>query len=96
MKTDCGHCLRSGAASYVPLTHCVAGTGAVSRAPAGETNFAQTRASESQDIRFALERHGFNRLAAARELGLHKSTLFRKLKALGIELPDQDGRSRRT
>ena len=37
----------------------------------------------------------FNRLAAARELGLHKSTLFRKLRALGLELPAQDGRSRR-
>ncbi len=65
-------------------------------APAGDTIAAQTRAAEAQAIQTALERHGFNRLAAARELGLHKSTLFRKLKALGIELPDQDGRSHPT
>jgi PAS domain S-box-containing protein len=69
---------------------------AIRLVPAGETIAAQTQASETQAIRNALERHGFNRLAAARELGLHKSTLFRKLKALGIKLPDQDGRSRRT
>jgi hypothetical protein len=25
---------------------------------------------------------------------MHKSTLFRKIKILGIELPEQDGRSR--
>jgi transcriptional regulator with PAS, ATPase and Fis domain len=30
----------------------------------------------------ALRRHGDNRAAAARELGINPSTLFRKLKAL--------------
>jgi transcriptional regulator with PAS, ATPase and Fis domain len=53
------------------------------------------RAVEAQAIREALEQNGFNRLAAARQLGLHKSTLFRKIKALGIALPKRDGRSRR-
>jgi PAS domain S-box-containing protein len=48
---------------------------------------------ESQAIRTALERNGFSRLAAARELGMHKSTLFRKIKQLGITLPEKDGRS---
>ncbi len=48
-----------------------------------------------QAIRSALERNGFNRLAAARELGIHKTTLIRKMKRLGIRLPKQDGRSRR-
>ena len=38
----------------------------------------------------ALRRNGWNRTAAARELGIHKSTLFRKIKALEIELPDRD------
>ncbi|RJP73977.1 MAG: PAS domain S-box protein [Candidatus Zixiibacteriota bacterium] len=42
-------------------------------------------AIEAQAIRQALERHGGNRLKAARELGLHKSTLFRKMKRLGLE-----------
>ena len=29
----------------------------------------------------------------SRDLGLHKSTLFRKIKSLGIVLPEIDGRS---
>jgi len=36
----------------------------------------------------ALERNDWKRLATARELGIHKSTLFRKIKRLGIQLPD--------
>jgi PAS domain S-box-containing protein len=49
---------------------------------------------ESQAIRTALERNGFNRLAAAQELGMHKTTLFRKIRQLGITLPEKDGRSK--
>ena len=51
---------------------------------------------EAQAIQRALERNGYNRLAAARELGIHKSTLFRKMKRLRISLPEKDGRARRT
>jgi transcriptional regulator of acetoin/glycerol metabolism len=36
----------------------------------------------------ALKRNDWNRLQTARELGIHKSTLFRKIKSLGIEIPD--------
>lgn len=50
---------------------------------------------DAQSIRSALERNGYNRLAAARQLGIHKTTLFRRIKKLGIALPDQDGRSGR-
>jgi PAS domain S-box-containing protein len=57
---------------------------------------AIVKAVEAQALMEALKRNQFNRLATAQELGIHKSTLFRKLKALGIELPDQDGRTRRT
>jgi PAS domain S-box-containing protein len=70
------------------------GQSTVAFTPTGETIAAQTHAAETQAIRAALERCGGNRLAAARELGLHKSTLFRKMKALGMDLPSQDGRSR--
>jgi DNA-binding NtrC family response regulator len=49
---------------------------------------------EAETIRTTLERHSYSRLAAAKELGMHKSTLFRKLKKLGISLPQRDGRSR--
>lgn len=42
----------------------------------------------------ALRRNRGNRTAAARQLGIHPSTLFRKAQALGIELPEVDGRNR--
>jgi DNA-binding NtrC family response regulator len=51
---------------------------------------------DAQTIRKALKHTGGNRLAAARELGIHKTTLFRKMKQLGISLPAQDGRSRKS
>ena len=34
----------------------------------------------------ALTRNGYNRNAAAKDLGIHKSTLFRRIKKLGIKL----------
>ena len=46
-------------------------------------------------ITAALERNGYSRTAAARELGIHKSTLFRRMKRLGMPLPARDGRSPR-
>ena len=50
--------------------------------------------TEALAIMNALERNGYNRLATARDLGMHKSTLFRKIKKLGITLPEIDGRSK--
>ena len=50
---------------------------------------------DAQSIHTALARNGYNRFAAAKELGIHKTTLFRRVKKLGISLPEQDGRSRR-
>ena len=35
----------------------------------------------------ALRRNNWKRLQTARELGIHKSTLFRKIKTLGIKIP---------
>lgn len=61
--------------------------------PPGATLQAVVNAAEAHAILDALRRNRFNRLAAARDLGLHKSTFFRKIKALGIDLPDEDGRS---
>lgn len=48
---------------------------------------------DTQSIIMALERNGYNRTAAARDLGIHKTTLFRKMKKLGISLPPRGGRS---
>ena len=50
---------------------------------------------EAVHIADAIRRHGGNRTAAARELGINPSTLFRKVRALQIELPEQDGRRKR-
>ncbi len=50
------------------------------------------KAMEAKTILEALKRNRNNRLAAARELGMHKSTFFRKIKNLGIDLPPKDGR----
>ena len=64
--------------------------------PATQRGGALTvREMERLMILEALRRHGGNRKAAAQELGLHKSTFFRRVKALGICLPDHDGRSAR-
>jgi PAS domain S-box-containing protein len=51
---------------------------------------------DEQLIRSALRKHGESRLAAARELGIHKTTLFRRMKKLGITPPAAGGRSRGT
>jgi PAS domain S-box-containing protein len=50
---------------------------------------------ESMHITDALRRNEGNRKAAARELGIHPSTLFRKIRGLGIETPETDGRTRK-
>lgn len=52
------------------------------------------QATEAQTIIAALKRNNYNRKAAARDLGIHKSTFFRKIKHLGIILPQTDGRFR--
>jgi len=54
---------------------------------------ATLRELEAQFIRDVLARNSWNRTAAARELGIHKTTLHRKIRRLGIELPPLDGRS---
>jgi transcriptional regulator with PAS, ATPase and Fis domain len=48
---------------------------------------------DAQEIHAALERNGFNRTATARELGIHKSTLFRRIKRLGVSAPRRGTRS---
>src|SRR3990172_1877437 len=47
---------------------------------------------EAHTIRKALERNAGNRTAAAKELGIHKSTLFRKIKRLAIPAFSTDRR----
>ena len=61
--------------------------------PAGNSGLTLD-ALERMHIIEALRRLDGNRLRAAKELGIHPSTLFRKLKVLNIEPPEQDGRKR--
>jgi len=59
----------------------------------GQDMKSARRSLEARAISEAIRHNNFNRQAAARELGIHKSTLFRKIKELGIELPEKkDGR----
>ncbi len=50
---------------------------------------------ERDFILHALRGNGFSRIATARQLGIHKSTLYRKIRKLGLALPARDGRSSR-
>lgn len=54
------------------------------------------RAAETEAILDALERSGGNRNEAAKALGMHKSTFFRKVRALGLSLPRRGGPGERT
>jgi len=54
---------------------------------------AVLESAETRVILEVLERNRFNRAAAARELRIHKSTLYRKIRRLGIGLPAADGRA---
>ena len=77
--------------SHLPET--VTGTHAVSLAASAGLREARD-ALDAQTIQAALTHAYGNRLVAARELGIHKTTLFRKMRALGILTPEGDGRKR--
>ncbi len=49
---------------------------------------------EGSFIMAALRRNNWNRSATAAQLGIHTSTLWRKVKNLNLKIPKQDGRSR--
>ena len=53
------------------------------------------RTMEKLLISEILQRRSGNRKLAARDLGVDVSTLYRKIKAFGIDVPDSDGRRRR-
>ena len=61
----------------------------------GSSRGITLRELEAIHIADAIRRHRGNRTAAAKELDIDPSTLFRKIKSLGIDLPDKDGRSRK-
>jgi PAS domain S-box-containing protein len=60
-------------------------------APLAIGNSRTLRAMESMMLREALRRHQGNRTRAAKELGIDASTLFRKIKSLGLKAPPKGG-----
>lgn len=52
------------------------------------------KSAETQVILDTLKRNHYNRLSAAQELKMHKSTLYRKIKRYHIHLPKKDGRTK--
>jgi transcriptional regulator with PAS, ATPase and Fis domain len=56
---------------------------------------ASFQALEARFIRDVLARNRWNRTEAARELGIHKTTLHRKIRKLALDLPAEDGRTTR-
>ena len=58
--------------------------------PEQTTKAAGIKTLQDLEARFiyeALRRNSWNRIATAKELGIHKTTLWRRIKQLGIELP---------
>lgn len=77
--------------------HCLpeelnVGNGRIQTEPQLQMN-AALRSTQTQLILAALKRNQNNRTAAAQALNMHKSTLYRKIKRMGIDLPKEDGRS---
>ena len=61
-----------------------------------DSGFGSTiKMAEKEAILEALDRCDGNRNKTAKYLGIHKSTLFRKIHALGLVLPSHDGRTTR-
>ena len=61
---------------------------------AAQTGVKDLRDLEAEYLREVLARNKWNRTRAAQEMGIHVTTLHRKIRRLGIELPARDGRSR--
>ncbi|MGD2070715.1 MAG: sigma 54-interacting transcriptional regulator [Gemmatimonadota bacterium] len=57
----------------------------VTRETLAVTGVTREKSSEREVILDALRRHGGNRTAAAEELGIHRSTLWRKIKSYGLD-----------
>ena len=65
----------------------------LSRTTVRKKHMTTLKEIEETSLVESLRRNRYNRIATARELGIHKSTLYRKIKKYDIELPDRDGRS---
>lgn len=73
------------AKEFITMAHLPPSLAAKSGTKIGE-NKNPVVAAQIKMITDALKRNNNNRNAAARDLGIHKSTLFRRIKKLGIQL----------
>ena len=53
----------------------------------GDGNVDSFKQMEASFLMSALRQHNWNRTETAKALGIHKTTLFRKIKALGLTPP---------
>lgn len=53
----------------------------------GTDNLDSFKQMEASFLMSALRQHDWNRTETAKALGIHKTTLFRKIKALGLQVP---------
>jgi transcriptional regulator of acetoin/glycerol metabolism len=55
--------------------------------PAIRDDAVSLREAASACLLSALKQNNWNRLKTAKQLGIHKSTLYRKIKSLGLSVP---------
>ncbi len=79
----------------IELNHLPAELRPKSARGAGGGRPMSLEAMEKLFIDEALQRRRGNRKQAAADLGINVSTLYRKIRTLGIETPEEDGRGRR-
>ena len=70
---------------YIKLRH-LPGFLSLPSTLSGEKNGDPVKSAQIKLITDALARNNYNRSAAAKDLGIHKSTLFRRIKKLGMTL----------
>lgn len=80
--------------AWIERTHLPAELDSVSRtnSPAPSRLRQTRRDADAEAIRQALRDAGGNRREAARLLGIHPATFYRRVQALEIDLPEEDGR----
>jgi len=81
--------------SVIELNHLPPELRPATTAGRDESHPMSLQAMEKFLISETLQRRKGNRKHAARDLGINISTLYRKIKELGIQSPDVDGRGRR-
>ena len=57
-------------------------------------NEPSLKAVEKDIIYKTLKKNNWSRKLTAAQMGIHPTTLWRKMKRLNLEVPDQDGRTR--